>query len=145
MSSDPDVATVLATGSRVTFDGGGRGRGDDPGDGDRPRRPERRAVVRSDGEFLGDRGALTELRTRIDALRSPAGLTRFAWTDAVLTPGVTPVRRVHLLELRAALAEAYTAAGRAATGWTDAAPSAGATPIRAAHLMELRTAVRALE
>ncbi len=87
----------------------------------------------------------TELRTRIDALRSAAGLLRFSWTDPVLQVGVTRVRRVHLLELRAALAEAYGAAGRAAPRWTDASPAAGSTPIRAAHLTELRAAVLALE
>ena len=61
----------------------------------------------------------TELRTRIDGLRSAAGLGRFAWTDPVLTAGVTPVRLVHLLELRSALAEAYEAAGRPAPRWTE--------------------------
>ena len=87
----------------------------------------------------------TELRTRIDGLRSTAGLSGFAWTDAALTAGVTPVRLVHLLELRAAIAAAYTTAGRPAPRWTDAAPVGGTTPIRAAHLMELRAAVLALE
>ena len=87
----------------------------------------------------------TELRTRIDGLRTAAGLGRFAWTDPVLTAGVTPVRLVHLLELRSSLAAAYAAAGRAAPRWTDAAPAARTTPIRAAHLMELRAAVLALE
>ena len=82
----------------------------------------------------------TELRTRIDALRSAAGLGRFAWTDPVLRPAVTPVRLAHLLDLREALGEAYAAEGRAAPDWTDAAPAGGATPIRAAHLMELRAA-----
>ena len=87
----------------------------------------------------------TELRTRIDGLRTAAGLSGFAWTDPALTAGVTPVRLVHLLDLRSALAAAYTAAGRAAPPWTDQAPVGGTTPIRAAHLMELRAAVRALE
>ena len=87
----------------------------------------------------------TELRTRIDALRSPAGLPRFSWTDPVLRAGVTPVRRVHLLELRSALSEAYQAAGRSAPRWTDASQAVGSTPIRAAHLTELRAAVLALE
>ena len=87
----------------------------------------------------------TELRTRIDALRSAAGLTRFSWTDPALRAGETRVRRVHLLELRAALAEAYGAAGRSAPRWTDASPSAGSTPIRALHVTELRAAVLALE
>ena len=87
----------------------------------------------------------TELRTRIDGLRTATGLGRFAWTDAVLTPGVTPVRLEHLLELRSALTAAYTAAGRPAPRWADAAPVGGTTPIRAAHLMELRAVVLALE
>ena len=87
----------------------------------------------------------TELRTRIDALRSSTGLGRFAWTDPVLRPGVTRVRLVHLLELRSALGAAYSASGRSAPFWTDVAPTAGTTPIRAAHLMELRVAVVDLE
>ena len=86
-----------------------------------------------------------ELRTRIDALRSAAGLPRFSWTDPALRAGVTRVRRVHLLELRSALAEAYQAAGRATPLWTDASPVAGTTPIRARHLMDLRAAVVELE
>ena len=87
----------------------------------------------------------TELRTRIDALRTAAGQGRFTWTDPVLQPGVTPVRLVHLLELRSALAAAYAASGRSAPRWTDASPVGGTTAIRAAHLMELRAAVVALE
>ena len=87
----------------------------------------------------------TELRTRIDGLRSAADLLRFSWTDPVLRAGVTRVRRVHLFELRSALAEAYRASGRAAPRWTDASPVSGSTPIRALHLTELRAAVLALE
>ena len=86
-----------------------------------------------------------ELRTRIDVLRSEAGLARLRWTDPVLTAGVTPVKLEHLLEMRDALATAYTAAGRPVPRWTDLAPVGGTTPIRAAHLMELRAAVVDLE
>ena len=86
-----------------------------------------------------------ELRSRIDALRSRAGLAAYGWTDPVLTVGVTPVRLVHLLELRSALGGAYAASGRAVPPWTDGAPAAGSTRIRAVHLMELRAAVVALE
>ena len=85
----------------------------------------------------------TELRERIDALRTGAGLARFAWTDARLIAGVTPVRLAHLLELREALGSAYVAAGRPVPRWSDV--EAGSTPIRAAHLTELRAAVLALE
>ncbi len=87
----------------------------------------------------------TELRTRIDGVRSVVGLGRFRWTDPVLSAGVTRVRLVHLLELRSALAAAYRAAGRSSPSWTDAAPREGTTAIRAAHLMELRAAVVTLE
>lgn len=85
-----------------------------------------------------------ELRARTDALRTGAGLSRFAWTGAVLIPGVTPVRRVHLTELRAALAEAYAATGLPPPTYTDGAATVAPTAIRAVHLMELRTAVVAL-
>ena len=89
----------------------------------------------------------TELRTRIHAFRSAAGLARFSWTDPALRSGVTRVRRVHLLELRTALGGAYRAAGHAAPRWTDAAPAPapGSTPIPALHVTELRAAVLALE
>ena len=87
----------------------------------------------------------TELRMRIDALRSATGLAGFSWTDPVLRAGVTRVRRVHLLELRSALSEAYRSAGRVAPRWTDSASSQGVTPVRAVHVTELRAAVLELE
>ena len=158
-SSRPAVAAVSVSGSRVTVtprapgsttvavtatDAGGSGRTatqsfsvtvlqpftDDP-------------IV--PGETPIRAAHVTELRTRIDGLRSAAGLGRFAWTDPVLRAGVTRVTLVHLTELRSALAEAYTAAGRSAPRWTDASPVEGTTPIRAVHVMELRAAVVALE
>ena len=87
----------------------------------------------------------TELRERIDLLRSAAGLEPFSWTDPILAAGVTPVRLSHLLELREALAAAYRASGRAAPAYTDAAPRSGTTPIRTVHLVELRATVVALQ
>ena len=45
-----------------------------------------------------------ELRARIAALRAREGLPPVRWTDAVLIPGATTVRRTHLAELRAARA-----------------------------------------
>lgn len=88
---------------------------------------------------------LTELRSRIDAVRAGAGLAAYGWTDEVLAAGATPIRLVHLLELRVALEVAYAALGRPAPRWTHTALVAGTTPIRAAHLVELRAAVAALE
>ena len=86
-----------------------------------------------------------ELRTRIDALRTGAGVSTYAWTDRALTPGVTRVRTVHLTELRAALNQAYDVAGQPRPTYTDAGVRAGTTPIRAAHVTELRAAVVELE
>ena len=158
-SSAPEVVTVLATGARVTLTAAALGTATirvtatEPG-GRSVARSFRVTVTRS-APFTDDplrpgvtpvRAVhFTELRTRIDALRRPAGLGAFAWTDPVLTPGETPVRLAHLLELREALAEVYAAAGRSAPGWTDTMPVAGTTPIRAEHVTELRAAVMALE
>ena len=82
----------------------------------------------------------SELRSRIDALRTRAGLAAYGWTDPVLTARVTPVRLVHLTELRSALTGAYAATGtagavldrRGAGGGGDADP--GCAPDGAARL-----------
>ena len=71
----------------------------------------RRGAGSAGGDF--DQGRLLHgTAKRIDLLRG-GGLAPFAWTDPVLTAGVTPVRFAHLLELRRALAAVYRALGRA--------------------------------
>ena len=159
-SSAPGVATVQALGPRVTLTGVGEGvatmrvTATDPGGLSATQR-FRVTVAAAPAPFTDDpiqpgvtpikAVHFTELRTRIDILRTTGGLRGFRWTDPVLRPGVTPVRLAHLLELRQALDEAFSAAGRPVRRWTDAAPLGGATPIRAVHLTELRAAVVALE
>ena len=159
-SSAPDVVTVLAAGARVTLRAVSEGTATirvtatDPG-GLSATQAFTVMVTTMRAPFTDDSIVpgvtpikavhFTELRMRIDALRSAAGLARFSWTDPALRAGVTPVRRVHVLELRQALAAAYSASGRAAPRWTDASPTAGSTPIRAAHVRELRAAVLVLE
>ena len=86
-----------------------------------------------------------ELRTRIDALRTQAGLSAYAWTDPTLRAGVTGVRSVHLTELRTALRQAYDAGGQSPPAYSDAVVRAATTPIRASHITELRAAVVDLE
>jgi hypothetical protein len=86
---------------------------------------------------------ITELRSRIDALRAGLGLGPFGWTDAAL--GGEVIKAVHLTELRAALQQAYTAAKRAPPTFTDAAIAIGGTLIRLLHIQELRDAVIDLE
>ena len=159
-SSAPEVVTVRAGGARVTLTAVDEGRATirltatDPG-GLSAAQSFTVTVTAMRAPFTDDPIVpgvtpikavhFTELRMRIDALRSAAGLLRFSWTDPVLRAGVTRVRRVHLLELRAALVEAYRASGRSAPRWTDTSPAAGTTPIRAAHVTDLRAAVLALE
>ena len=88
---------------------------------------------------------ITELRSRIDALRSRFNLQTYAWTDAGLAAG-TVVRAVHVTELRNALAQAYTAAGRTQQpAYTDPVLTPQSTVVKAAHIQELRTAVAILE
>ena len=88
---------------------------------------------------------ITELRTRINALRTMNSLQAFAFMDTVLTAGVTVVRAVHLVELRTALNEAYAAALKATPTYTDSTIVVQSTLIRVVHITELRTAVVALE
>ena len=85
---------------------------------------------------------ITELRTRITALRLARGLGTVGWTT--LVAGSTVIRASHITELRTALAAVYVAAGRVQPVYTDATLSVG-MPIKAAHISELRAAVRALE
>jgi subtilisin family serine protease len=88
---------------------------------------------------------ITELRTRIDEVRTARGLSKFSWTDATLTQNSTPIKAVHFQELRTALDAAYTAAGKTLPSYTDPTIVAGSTVIKAAHITELRSAVTALE
>jgi hypothetical protein len=85
---------------------------------------------------------ITELRTRIDALRVVRGLASMSWTP--LAAGSTIIRGSHITELRGALATVYAAMGRPTPIFTDD-PLAAGTSIKAVHLTELRAAVRALE
>jgi subtilisin family serine protease len=88
---------------------------------------------------------VTELRDRIDALRTGLGLALYSWTDPVLAAGSTDIRAVHLQQLRTALGEAYAAQGQTPPAYTDPTIVAGATMVRSVHIIELRAAVIALE
>jgi glucose/arabinose dehydrogenase len=87
---------------------------------------------------------ITELRARIDALRTSLMLGSYPWTDPTLSIGHSLVRVVHILELRTAVREAYLAAQRSPPSYTDHSLVAGMA-VRAVHLAELRTAVVTLE
>ncbi len=90
---------------------------------------------------------ITELRTRIDALRLKyGGLAAYTYaTDPTITAGSTRIKAQHIAELRAALEPAYVnATGTPATYVTDASLAAGVT-IKAAHISELRNLVLSIE
>ena len=86
---------------------------------------------------------ITELRTRVAAIRAARGLTAFSFTDPTLTPGSTRVKAVHITDLRTALSQAYAAAGLTAPTYTN--PSLAAVKVKAVHIAELRAAVIAIE
>jgi hypothetical protein len=86
---------------------------------------------------------ITELRTRIDALRVRFALAPYAWTDPVLTVGVAAIKAQHIVDLRIALSQAYAAAAMTPPVFTDAS-LAGAS-MKVAHIAELRAAVLAIE
>lgn len=91
---------------------------------------------------------ITELRSRIDALRVHWGLAAYGWTDANLTGVAT--KAVHVTEMRTALGNAYDAAiaaGRHVThpSFTDNPLTVQQTKVKAVHISELRSDVLTLE
>lgn len=88
---------------------------------------------------------ITELRSRINVLRTRFGLSQFSWTDPSPVAGVTTAKGAHITELRTALNQAYTQASIAAPAYTDPALPPAAFLIKAVHIQELRSAVMALE
>jgi hypothetical protein len=86
---------------------------------------------------------VTELRTRIDALRASHGLEPFAYTNPAIFAGTSVVQAVDIMELRAALASVYTAAVLSPPSYTTT-PGPLVT-IVAADIAEIRAAVVSLE
>ena len=86
---------------------------------------------------------VTELRSRIDAIRSANFLPAFPWGPSP-TAGSSIIRGQDILDMRQALRDAYVAAGRTPPSYTPPDPAAGVT-IRAIHFAELRAAVVAME
>jgi hypothetical protein len=87
---------------------------------------------------------ITELRTRVNAVRAARNLDAFVFSDSSLLVGVTPVRAVHVLELRSALADAYVAAKRTPPTYAVPVPDTGVV-VMATAIAELRAAVIAIE
>jgi hypothetical protein len=87
---------------------------------------------------------ITELRTRINAIRAAHGLAAFSFTDPTLNNTIL-VKAIHIAELRTALSQAYTAAALPPPTFSDPILVNGVTPVKAVHLNELRAAVIAIE
>jgi len=85
---------------------------------------------------------ISELRTRIDAVRTAHNLPAFAWLP--ITAGVTPIRAQDILDLRTALSEAAVAAGHQPPAFSTPAPAPGGTML-AVHVSELRAALLEIE
>jgi 6-phosphogluconolactonase len=88
---------------------------------------------------------ITELRTRIDAVRAQYGLGPYTYSDPTLTIGTTVVGVLHVNDLRLALAEVYTAIGATQPPYTDPGLEIRTTVVKRAHISELRAAVLAIE
>lgn len=82
---------------------------------------------------------ITDLRTRVDALRATASLPPYSYSDPTLTAGTTVIQAKHITELRTAVLQAYTVLSLTPPSFTDPALAHG-TPIKAVHIAELRAA-----
>lgn len=87
---------------------------------------------------------ITELRSRINAVRAARGLEPYPYTDLTLTTGTTAIRSVHITDLRTALAQAYVVVPLTPPTYTDPDLAAGAM-VKAVHVAEIRAAVVAIE
>ena len=86
---------------------------------------------------------ITELRTRIDALRARYVLGAYGYTNSSILAGTSGVNAVDITEMRTALSQAYTTAGLAPPSYSTS-PSIGAA-ILVADIADLRSAVVAIE
>jgi hypothetical protein len=88
---------------------------------------------------------ITELRARINRLRTLTNLLAPAsWSESIVS-GSTTMKALHITEMRTALQQAYAARNRPNPSFnTDPVLTPG-TLIKAAHIIELRAAVETLE
>jgi hypothetical protein len=85
---------------------------------------------------------ITELRTRIDALRATRGLGATGWTTIVA--GSSFISASDIVQMRTALNGVYQSLGLPAPIYSDGSLGSGML-IRSVHISELRTHVKALE
>ena len=85
---------------------------------------------------------VTELRTRIDALRGRRHLAPYPYTQAIAAT-TTVIQATDILEMRTALAAVYTALAMPQPVYSTS-PAIG-TPILTADIQDLRNAVTAID
>ncbi|MFZ2490621.1 MAG: fibronectin type III domain-containing protein [Thermoanaerobaculia bacterium] len=85
---------------------------------------------------------LSQLRQAIASARTTAGLTAYTWTDFLLIPYSTSIRRAHLIDLRTALDAVRAQLAMSTLSYTDSTITAGSTSVRAVHFTELRNGVQ---
>ena len=86
---------------------------------------------------------ITELQSRINALRARWGLLAFSFSP--ITAGVTSITSSHIMQMRNALNEVYVATNINPTPVYSDAPLIAGIAIRAVHINELRVAVGNVE
>jgi len=88
---------------------------------------------------------VSELRVRVNALRTRFGLAAASFTDPTITVGTTIIKASHIQELRDALVEVYQHVSVTPPTFTDPSLGPATTAVRVVHFSELRAAVLALE
>ena len=91
------------------------------------------------------RGHVTELRTRIDALRTANGLSAYPWTDPVLVAGTTPIKAKHLTDMRTALDQVAPIFGRSPQPWQTNPAAVIGLAVLVQDFLQLRTVLLTLE
>jgi hypothetical protein len=89
---------------------------------------------------------ITDLRQRINTVRTRLNLSAFAWSDAGLSAaGATPIRAQHILDLRSALLGIYVAMNLTPPSYTDPTIVVGTTQMKVEHITEIRSALLIVE
>ena len=89
---------------------------------------------------------VTDLRTRINTVRTRLSLSAFAWSDAGLSASsATPIRAQHITELRSALLGIFVAMSLTPPAYTDPTIVVGTTPMKVEHITDLRNALLIVE
>ena len=88
---------------------------------------------------------ITDLRSRINALRTQYELEAYAWPASQPVSRITGIRAMDVASLRSALNEIYVAIDRSPPPQFTDDPLLVGVRVKAIHILELRAAVLAIE